>query len=502
MIARIKTPTRIAPLAACATALWLLACDPSQASEVQQQAIGAPQSCYLSGISDRARCGFVEVPENAAKPDGRKIQVHYAVLPAIKPSFPNEAFLAIAGGPGQSAIDNAVGFERTFAEIRQSRDILLIDQRGTGRSNLLNCDLGPDAMSLAFDDEKLDSAAEAVKCRSNLDADIAQYGSRAALEDFEAVRKALGYDKLHVYGISYGTRMAQLYLKHYPESLLTVTLDGVVPMQQSVLAIGDAIDRAVELMLADCEQNSQCHTQFPVLRDELAMVNQRLDQAPVRLMVNHPRSGEATEFLLTRNKFASVVRLALYATNVRALLPLAIHQAAAGNYQGILGLHGMMLDGLDLAMGMHSSVVCGEDIPRLDAAMRAKLNQSYYGANMIKGLEEVCTQWPVPAADATFAEGVRSNLPVLLLSGEIDPATPPEWAELAMANMSNAKHLVAPYATHGVAQQSCGNKLVAQLVNSGSLKEIQGDCLNKDVRRSFYLNASTVEPLPATINKE
>ena len=165
------------------------------------------------------------MPENPNKPDGKLIQVHYVVLPAVKNANHEEALLAIAGGPGQSAIDNAASFNTMLSKVRQQRDILLIDQRGTGRSNLLQCDQGAQS-ALSFDDENIDSLAEAQKCLANIDADVSQYGSLNAVQDFEAVRAQLGYKKLHVYGISYGTRMAQLYMRLYPEHLATVTLDA------------------------------------------------------------------------------------------------------------------------------------------------------------------------------------------------------------------------------------------------------------------------------------
>jgi pimeloyl-ACP methyl ester carboxylesterase len=461
---------------------------------------GAPKSCYLSGISDRVRCGFVTVPENPAKPDGKQIEVHYAVLPAIKPSFPSEAFLAIAGGPGQSAIDNADGFERMFHKVRQTRDILLIDQRGTGRSNLLSCEQG-NIDALAYNDESVDIAVDAQKCLDSLTSDITQYGSLTALGDFEAVRQALGYQKLHVYGVSYGSRMAQLYLKHYPQSVATTVLDGVVPMQRSVLAIGEAIDRAVELMLEDCGNTPACQQQFPNLKQELATVHERLAQAPFETRVQHPLTGELQSFLLTRSKFAAVVRLALYSPTTRALLPYAIHQAANENYQTVLGLYGMTVGSLDLAGGMHNSVVCGEDMHRIDADMKANIDASYYGSEMYKGLSKACALWQVPAVPADFAEGVSSDKPVLLLSGQLDPATPPSWAELAKEHLSNSLHLVAPYSGHGIARESCVAGIVSEFVTEGSVAALDTECINKDIRRGFYLNASTVEPLPTADDK-
>jgi pimeloyl-ACP methyl ester carboxylesterase len=462
----------------------------------ESKAVSATSDCYVEDLPDRLRCGFITVPENTARPDGRQIDIHYMILPAIKNTHPDQALLAIAGGPGQSAIDNAAYFDRLLSKVRQQRDILLIDQRGTGRSNGLQC---PDEALSAFDinDEHIDAGAEAAKCLAKLDADVSQYGSQTALTDFEAVRRHLGYAKLHLYGISYGTRMAQLYMRHYPQVLSTVTLDGVVPMQQSVLAIGQAIDRGFELLLQDCRDTRACAGQFPQLDSELAQVDARLAAAPYSGEISDPLTGETTQLTLTRNKFLGAIRMALYMPSTRALLPHAIHQAYLANYRPILGLYALTLDSAGMAMGMHASVVCGEDLPRVTDELLMQLQASHLGRSLLKASQESCAQWQMPTVAASFSEPITGNIPTLLLSGERDPATPPAWGEMAMVNLGNAKHLVSPYATHGVAAQSCATNLIDKLVNTGDVSALNGECLNKDVRRSFYLNASTVEVIPS-----
>ncbi|MDT3295123.1 alpha/beta hydrolase [Shewanella sp. SP2S2-6] len=489
-------------LAMASTATWAsdVKSQKTQAADIASNIANNTDTCYVEGVSDRLNCGFVTVPENPNKPDGKQIQVHYVVLPAVKNVNHEEALLAIAGGPGQSAIDNAAGFDAMLSKVRQQRDILLIDQRGTGRSNLLTCDEGAQS-PLSFDDDNADTLAETQKCLAKIDADVTQYGSLNAIKDFEAVRQHLGYKKLHIYGISYGTRMAQLYMRLYPAHLATVTLDGIVPMQQSVLEIGASIDRGFDLLFKDCQETTACHAQFPELKAEFDQVAASLAKAPVMENVYDPVTGEKTMLTMTRGKFYGSIRMALYQANVRALVPHAIHQAAKHNFQPILGLYSLTIDNAGMAMGMHASVVCGEDMHRITPAMREQAQHSFMGKTMLEGLEATCDVWKVPAVDDSFSEPISSDIPTLLLSGEIDPATPPSWGELAMEKLTNAKHFVAPYATHGVAYQSCANNLIADLVRSGSVKDLDGECLKKDVRRSFYLNASSVEPLNATSTK-
>ena len=453
--------------------------------------------CYVDGIADRLRCGSIEVAENPLQPEGRKIDIHYAVIPAINNIYPAEAFLAIAGGPGQSAIDSAPTFDATFANVRQTRDILLIDQRGTGRSNPLLCPEDTSVLPLQVDDRKFDAALETQNCLAQLQGDVKQYTSAIALADFEAVRVKLNYQKLHLYGISYGSRMAQLYMRRYPKALGTVTLDGVVPMQQSVLAIGLAIDRAMALLLAECADSDRCGEQFPNLAERLATVIAELDQSPAMLQVMHPTTGKPSKFFLTRNKFLGVLRLALYAPNTRSLLPLAIDRAAAGNYQPVLGLYSLTMNGLDLAIGMHNAVLCSEDIHRLTNDLTEQLGQSTIGTSMLEQMSDACAVWPANPVNDDFFKPIASAIPTLLLSGQQDPATPPEWAELAMSKMTNAVHWIAPHAAHGVAMQTCAGRLIAQFIDLGSTTEIDSECIQDGGAGGFYLNANALDR-PAT----
>ena len=473
--------------------LVLILCGKSFSVTPDQQSIS--KACYVDGLSDRLRCGHVSVLENPDDPSGPMIDIHFVVLPAIKPIKPEEVFLPITGGPGQSAIDNAASFGRTFAKIRETRDILLIDQRGTGRSNLLACPENTTYSPLAMDDRSINYLTETKKCLSQLDGNVAMYGSLNAINDFESVRNFLGYEKLHIYGISYGSRMAQLYMRHHDEAIQTVTLDGVVPMQQSVLAIGMAIDRGLQSVFDQCKKDSFCNNEFPELETTFDTLIRRIAETPIITSVYHPLTGAPDSFLITRDKLLGIIRLSMYSPSSRALLPLAIAQAAKENYQPLLGLFSLMMDGIDLAAGMHNSVVCSEDIHRVTPEMLAEINESHAATTMYKAMSQACSIWPSNKVDEEFSSPITSSIPTLLLSGYFDPATPPSWAELAMVNMINAKHFIAPYSSHGVAYQTCANDLVAKLVELEELTELDDNCLTDQSSRGFFLNASSAQPL-------
>ncbi|TMO69556.1 alpha/beta fold hydrolase [Pseudoalteromonas aurantia] len=447
--------------------------------------------CYIENLPDRLLCGSIKQPLSYETNEG-EIEIHFAVIPAIKKSHPTEAILGFAGGPGQSAVELAAIFNRNLRYARENRDILLVDQRGTGKSLKLQCQSDDLVTLFAFNDALIDmntlATEDTQRCKSEIKVDLSHFTTPVAAKDFEAVRKALGYTGLHLYGVSYGTRIAQEYTRQFPDSVLTSTLDGVAPMQQGLSAIGHAIDMSLDALLKRCTTDVQCEKQYPKLSEQLVNLLDRLDRSPVTIDVRHPRTHQKTELVVTQLKFFSAIRMALYSHHTRALIPLTISEALAGNYSPLVGLLSSsdMVD--SMAMGMHSAIVCGEDWPFLTATSREKDMQSYFGKLMIESLDISCPIWQVKPVDSRFYQPLNTTTPTLLLSGGVDPATPPEWAEMAMVNMKNATHLIAPSATHGVVSQTCAAKLVGQFIDKKSVQELDVSCLEKDNRKQFFMN--------------
>ncbi|MCG7533432.1 alpha/beta hydrolase [Pseudoalteromonas sp. OOF1S-7] len=456
--------------------------------------------CYTKGLADRLMCGSVKQALSANKSE--KISIHFAVIPAIKQVHPTEAIMAFAGGPGQSAIEVAAVFARVLRYAREERDIILVDQRGTGKSTLLQCDMDPLEAQFAFNDDALPifeySRDETQKCKNKLNTDLSHFTTVAAASDFEAVRQTLGYQKLHLFGASYGTRIAQEYMRRYPQAVASATLDGVVPMQQSLVAIGDAIDDSLQAIFSDCADNADCRGQYPQLEQQYHTLLTRLEAQPASVQVPHPRTHNAIGLVLTQSKVRSAIRMALYSHATRALVPLAISEAGKGNYLPLVGLMGSDSGFGSLAMGMHSAIVCAEDWPLLTGRTRARFSDSYFGRMMIESLDASCPIWQVEAVGKAFYQPLSTSIPTLLLSGGLDPATPPGWAELAMVNMTNARHLVAEQATHGVAAQSCADKLVAEFINHTEPKELDAGCLEKTAVRRYFMNLNG----PAVVSQE
>ncbi|KZN33242.1 hypothetical protein N474_09025 [Pseudoalteromonas luteoviolacea CPMOR-2] len=447
--------------------------------------------CYVDGLEDRLMCGSIEQPLSK-KENNESIEIHFAVIPAIKETKPTEAVLAFAGGPGQSAIEVAAIFARNLRYARENRDIILVDQRGTGKSQLLQCDADSLEEQFAFNDQAVSlfklAEEETEACKRKLKIDLSHFTTVAAASDFEAVRIALGYETLHLYGASYGTRIAQEYMRQYPNSVATAVLDGVVPMQQSLVAIGEAIDDSLDALFQRCAEDTTCKLQYPSLSSDYHELINKLQESPVKVSVRHPRTFEAIDLTLTESKLRGVIRMALYGHTSRALVPLVIDSAYKGNYIPLVGLLGNENTFGAIAMGMHSAITCGEDWPNLSKENRQEFSQSYFGRLMIESLDASCPLWQVKPVDPAFYQPLKTDTPVLLLSGGLDPATPPSWAELAMVAMGNAKHLVAPTATHGVASQTCANKIIGQFIDSASVEELNAECLNKDNTKQYFMN--------------
>ncbi len=447
--------------------------------------------CHLQGVDDQLMCGTLARPLSAdASQD--TIDIHFAVIPSIKRNTNQQAIMAFAGGPGQSALEAAAIFERSLRFIRETHDIILVDQRGTGKSHPLLCDSDDLIDSFAFNDSLIDtreySEQEAQACKDKLNIDLSDFTTVAAAADFEAVRVALGYPAIHLYGGSYGTRIAQEYLRQFPASVQTAILDGVVPMQQSLAHIGEAIDDSRDALFQQCQQQPACAARYPQLEEQYQQLLAKVSVAPPEVEVRHPRTHARIPLVLTAQKVQGVIRMALYSHLTRALVPFAIEQALQGEYDSIVGLMAASDMADSLAMGMHAAIVCGEDWPVLTSDSRAQLQNSYFSKMMVEVFDATCPVWNVKPVPTTFYQPLETELPVLLLSGGLDPATPPAWAELAKVEMKNAVHWVAPHATHIVASQTCAPKLIAKFVQQKGIQDIDASCLQNDGRKPFFTN--------------
>jgi pimeloyl-ACP methyl ester carboxylesterase len=437
------------------------------------QAAPATQPCRVEGLPNELQCGVVQRPLDPANPKGVQIDVHYLVVPAMARNKQPDPVLMLAGGPGQSAIGVAPAVLSRLTRLNYRRDLVFIDQRGTGKSAPLQCE---DDSKLPMV-EVLDMAAQARRldaCRAALvqlpHGDLRFYTTTIAMQDFEAVRQQLGVPQWNLVGASYGTRAALEYQRQYPDKVRRTVLDGVAPpdmvLPASFSSDGQA---ALDASLLACEQDTVCTAQYPQLRQQWAALLQGL---PREVSVNHPVTGLPERFTLTRDLLLRSVRTPLYVPALTAALPAAIDAAARlGRFEGLSGLAGAVgtRKAMRVAMGMHFSVVCAEDLPRLAAATDKP--GADFGNSDARFYAQTCQNWPRGAVPPEFFKLGPTRSPVLVLSGGADPATPPRHGErvaqaLGMQDKSLVQHVVVPQAGHGVAAVGCMNEVLFRFIDA------------------------------------
>src|ERR1700677_1616301 len=378
----------------------------------------------LSSVA--ARCGILAVPEDPEAPAGRKIDLFVAVVPALNRRSRAAPLFLLAGGPGQAASDLYVSYAGAFVRVNRNHDIVLLDQRGTGRSEPLFCDYPEDWRETRDELPALRQATLA--CLARYGERVRYYTSSVAALDLERVREALGYAQIDLYGASYGTRMAELYLRHHADVVQAVILDGVTYPEQ---AIGPETpldgERALDLILGRCQDSPQCAAAYPDLRGDFGALRAKFGPGSASLTLPDPATGEPLELEFNRGVLAATLRLLSYNATQASLLPTLIHQASAGRLAALAAQTVMMAREIrgQLASGMQNSVVCSEDVPFFGGVDRRQLEATYQGTEQIDTLAEICKLWPKGPVDADLHAPLHSDVPTLLLSGEADPVTPP-----------------------------------------------------------------------------
>ncbi len=446
------------------------------------------------GIED-ALCGSLEVFEDREAASGRRIALRVVVLPALSANpLPDPVFL-LAGGPGQAASDLTEFIRGPFRRINRDRDLVFVDQRGTGASNPLTCELDDEAPddTLLLDpmaDELLRaSAIERLQaCVAELDADPRLYTTSIAMDDLDEMREALGYETVNLWGGSYGTRAALIFLRRHPERVRTAVLDGLAPVAMKLpLYMGIDAVRALDLLIEDCAADPGCNAAYPDLEAQLQTLLDTLEQGSVRQTIDHPRTGRRTEVVVSRTSLATNIRAPLYSPELAAVLPLAITRAAEGDY-GPLAAMGVALAGdVNLNTGMFLSVVCSEDMPAITASDRElAAADPFFGTSLLDAFGVLCESWPRGELPRGYGDPVRSDRPVLLLSGLLDPVTPPRWGDAVREYLTHARHVTVPGVGHGTMAAGCVADIVAEFIEQGTAEGLDVACVEEIERPRFF----------------
>ena len=446
----------------------------------------AMQDCPTgTGLPAGAQCGVLRVYENPAR-TGRKIPLAFLRLPAQNQSTGPDATFLLAGGPGQSAIQAFLPLLSALDPLRQSRDVVILDQRGTGSSNALNC---PPEDASGSDGPASPSATQTrlLACLQSLDSDPRFYTTAQAAADLEAVRQALDYTQVNLVGVSYGTRLALEYMRLYPTSTRSLVLDGVAPMGWLLgpSAPGDAAS-ALNKIFARCQSEAACHQAFPNLSGEFDALVAAIEKQPAQLTIPDPSSGVPIQLRFDRDRLAQTILTLSYAQETAVLLPLLIHTAyATQDFTPLAAQYEIINHTLEqgVAEGLYLSVVCAEDVPFFPTTQP----EPSYLPDQTPDLMNRCSVWPHDPAPAQFLEPVHSDKPVLLISGEADPITPPANAALAAQTLTNTLQITLPGMGHNNLYRGCLPRLTAAFIAQLSTK-IDPSCAKEIQPMPFFTN--------------
>ena len=448
--------------------------------------------CRLPNLSTVAQCGELEVPEDRGKPAGRRIRIFVAVLPANTLSPKADPLLLVAGGPGQAA-STLAPFASRLNEVRRTRDLVLIDQRGTGRSSPLDC-----AAFQPRDDDALetDPVPRARQCAEQLRAqgvDATQYTTTAWIDDLEAMRSALGYTQWNIWGGSYGTRVAQEYLRRHPELIRTVTLDGVVPPAMIVtLDVWRTRQATLDAVFRACRDSPACRRRHPDPAATMTEIATGLDPTGRDLDAVDPRTGKVSSIHVTMDGVLALLLPLIYSPESSALLAEMLALAAGGEFGPLLAATQSLNTSLaeQVNAALHYSVTCAEDASRITPALAATALAGLDARRIAENVIAVCTVWPRGRVPEDFAEPVISDKPTLLFSGALDPVTPPANGAAVARTLSNSRHIVARGYGHIVSPNACGPRLIASFVEEAGFSKLVQSCV------TYFANSVPPPPWP------
>ncbi|HEX6048357.1 MAG TPA: alpha/beta fold hydrolase [Gemmatimonadaceae bacterium] len=481
-----------------ATAALLLALTGRAAAA---QATAAPMlalaPCALPGLDPaaNARCGTLSVIENRTTGRGRTIDLRVVVLPATGPDRAPDPVFFIAGGPGSSIVAQAGGLARHPSGLRERRDFVLVDQRGTGGSAPLDCPFygPPDSLQSFLGGFMPLEAVRRCRAMFEKERDLAQYTTTVAAQDLDAVRSALGYERINLSGGSYGTRAAQEYIRRYPSRVRAATLFGLVPpslhMPQHFARDAQMV---LDAVVAECAADESCRVAFPRLADEVKAVFGRLRRAPATATVPHPRTGQPTTVSLSYDMVAETLRYMLYQSTGAALVPAAMHAAANGDFTWLanraLRERGA-LTGNGNFDGVYLAITCMEDVPFTDSTREAAAAKgTFLGEYRMHQQRAACEARRMKPVSREFHTPVRSDVPVLLVTGALDPVTPPRYAAEVSQTFLNSLVVVVPSGGHslaGLVGIECIHRLQREAIERGGVAGLDTSCVSR-VRRAGF----------------
>ncbi len=448
----------------------------------------ALQPCKAGGLPEEVRCGTYEVYEDRAAKSGRKIALNIVVVPALNASPAPDPLFWLEGGPGADATRDVFAARGYLSEVRKNRDLVLVDQRGTGKSNPLNCDAGdsPDDLQKFFGGTPLRESVRA--CREELEkiANLKMYTTPIAMDDLDEVREALGYDKINIGGISYGSLASQIYLRMHGDHVRAVFLGGVAtPNIKQPLQFARSAQHALELLFEDCAADKDCHESFPKLHEEFDAVLARFKDGPVRVDLIRPSDKKKQSVLIYRDSFTDHMKLMLYNTGGARYVPAMIHKAFQNDFIPFESAAILTNPGGGIARGMYFTVTCSEGARFVtDEDLTRETAGTFMGDSRARIHRDACNEWPRGDIPADYIDFVKSNVPVLMIVGEVDAASGPWFPEAAIKSLPNGRLVKIRYYGHQFGDP-CTKSIFTKFIEQGSAAGIDASCTDAIRRPPF-----------------
>lgn len=474
------------------------------AQSTPTSAIDRLKPCTGDDAPTDAYCGTLRVFENRATKHGRQIGLNIVVLPALSADSQPDPLFFLAGGPGQGATKLARAVREMFRRVQTNRDIVLVDQRGTGKSHPLECEFDDDSLK-AFNEPESAGLERLKQCMAGYDADLSQYTTTIAMDDLDDVRAHLGYERINLYGGSYGTRAGLVYMRQHGDRVRAAVLDGVAPTNMRLpLYFARDVQRALDLLVNDCENDESCRKAYPNLGQRIRDLMERLRRDPPLVKVTHPRTGETGEIRLEARLVANVIAGTLYMPLASALIPAVVARAEQNDFQGMLALATMgdAAGESNMSVGMQLSVICAEDAPRVTAEEAdTEARGTLFGEYVMRNQRLACAFWPRGQVEPAFYEPVTSSIPTLVLSGELDPVTPPVWGEQIARTLPASKHIVIPGTGHTAGGTGCGVRIIRNFIDQGTTEGLDTSCVGLVRRPPFFVSPAGPDPAKAQTSR-
>ena len=435
------------------------------------------EPCRVPGVQEQARCMSVDVAESPRDPSGRRLRIRVVVLPAKGGAPQHEPLVLIQGGPGVPGTLMAQNFQQREA-LRERRDLIFFDQRGTGGSRSLNCaSLNRyNFLGALFPTDHVTACRRAITRQ----ADVSWYTNSTSADDLEAIRKALGVEAWSLAGFSFGTRLAQTYARRYPRRVKAVILDGVVPFDVELTAdLAPAMTRSLDFVVKRCERDRECSRRYPDTQRALVRLSRQLETAPVPVTVTDA-GGRTLSGAFGRWDFAYAIRGMLYgqlAASIPAWVDAAERTRDFSEFALVYWQRTRWV-GDSTSVPLHLGVYCSEDLPFTDSAsaVRRALG-TLIGPRYYLEYRAGCAAWPMPRATAEMRQPWTSDIPTLLFSGERDPVTPPEYGVRVTRHLRRGRHIIVRGGGHAE-QNPCKTQLMAAFLNDPS-RALNRTCLNQ-----------------------